>query len=109
MTLPKVDYTPETGSTVVDNNFRSKIPIKQIAISSTVALFEDNLLVVDPISDEEELACSTITIVFNELDQICFIHKSGGAPMPRELLPKVFSKVRGHSELIRKLILTTVK
>ena len=94
---------------MVDNNLRSKIPIKHIAISLTVALFEDNLLIVDPISDEEELACSAITIVFNEFNQICFVHKSGGAPMPRELLPKVFFKLRGHSELVRKLILTTVK
>ncbi|XP_014210525.1 exosome complex component RRP43 [Copidosoma floridanum] len=107
LTLPVVEYTPETGATKVDPNNRISIPLRQLAVSSTYAIFEDQLLVVDPTEDEESLSLSTLTIVCTEID-MCFMHKSGGVPISINLLNKCISKARSHGKKVRKLILAAV-
>ncbi|XP_011501470.1 PREDICTED: exosome complex component RRP43-like isoform X2 [Ceratosolen solmsi marchali] len=40
LTLPTVDYTPETGSIKIDKKNRIHIPLKQLAICTTFAIFD---------------------------------------------------------------------
>lgn len=63
------------------------------------------LLITDPTEDEEKLALSALTIVFNE-KSMCMVHKSGGIPMSQKLLIKCVSKAKSRGEQLRKLILT---
>ncbi|OXU29296.1 hypothetical protein TSAR_008742 [Trichomalopsis sarcophagae] len=105
LTLPVVEYTVETGATKVDDKNRISVPLRQLPASTTFAIFDNQLLITDPTEDEEKLALSTLTIVFNE-KSMCMLHKSGGIPMSQKLLSKCVSKAKSRGEQIRKLILT---
>lgn len=41
MTLPVIEFTPETGATKVDVKNRISIPLRQLAVSTTFAIFEE--------------------------------------------------------------------
>ncbi|XP_012285445.1 exosome complex component RRP43, partial [Orussus abietinus] len=103
LTLPEVSYNSETGSTIVHPVNRKAFPVQKSPVSTTFAIFDDQLLVADPTEEEETLSLGRIIIVTNEQD-LCCIYKPGGIPTSQDILLESLSKAKKRAELIRKLI-----
>lgn len=107
LTLPKIKYNSETNNTTVHPSKRIQFSVKALPVSTTFAIFDDQLLVADPTDEEESLSSGRISIVMNE-NKICYIHKPGGIPVSHELLKKTLAKSKRRAELVRSLINTAI-
>ncbi|XP_051169100.1 exosome complex component RRP43-like [Leptopilina boulardi] len=105
LTLPEVTYDTETKVIVTNAEKRIPLPLKPITVSLTFASFDERILIVDPTEDEENLSHSKITIAVNAND-MCFVQKTGGAPMADKLITKSIAMAKKRAEAIRKLIET---
>lgn len=62
------------------------------------------MLLVDPTHDEEDLASGSITIVVGKDQQLCGVHKPGGAPVGDAVLQKcVEAAILRHDEVTQLL------
>lgn len=65
------------------------LSIHHIPIPFTFAFFNNaNLIVADPLGAEEEVMEGRLTIAVNIYNDVCSIHKPGGAPVRVELIDK---------------------
>ncbi|XP_076468262.1 exosome complex component RRP43-like [Babylonia areolata] len=78
--LPAVSVEEETGKVEVDFQQENKVPLKCSPISTTLAVFDESVMLVDPTGQEEDLVTGVITVVTDGHD-ICSIHKPGGTPL----------------------------
>ncbi|KAK7097966.1 exosome complex component RRP43-like [Littorina saxatilis] len=78
--LPVVRVDEETGKTETDFKEEKKIQLTCTPISATSAIFEDNVLLVDPTRQEEELSTGLVTVV-TDGKNICSLEKPGGSPL----------------------------
>ncbi|XP_066582988.1 exosome complex component RRP43-like isoform X2 [Prorops nasuta] len=107
LTLPKVDYKIETGGSIVYPHNRLPFPFEACPVSISFALFENQLLVVDPTDEEESLALATLVVVTNK-DNICCIHKPGGLSISHNLLFNVLAISKQRAQQVRSMIETAV-
>ncbi|XP_063979852.1 exosome complex component RRP43-like [Diachasmimorpha longicaudata] len=103
LTLPEILHNSESQSTTVHPSNRAPVPLKGIFTSISFAVFDENLLLVDPTDEEETQALARFTIVMNR-DEFSYIHKSGGVPISPDLLSKSITRARSRSENISSLI-----
>ncbi|XP_003703797.1 exosome complex component RRP43 [Megachile rotundata] len=107
LTLPEVVYNIQTGSISVHSTKKISLSIKELPVSITFAIFNDQLLVADPTDEEENLCLGRLTIVLNK-EKICCIHKPGGIPISYDLFLKSLTKSKKRAELVRSLINTAI-
>lgn len=105
--LPEVKMNEETDSPETDMTHTTPLLITTQPVSSTYAIFDDNVLLVDPTAEEENLATGIVTIVTNN-DQICSVHKPGGSPLRPEQLIDCFTRSFDRSREICRLIDETI-
>lgn len=107
LTLPEIVFNPDAKTTLVHPTKRILFPMKGILGSATFAVFNDNLLIVDPSDEEETLAQARFSIVMSE-NELCCVHKPGGVTISPDLLQKTLLKARKRIDKIKILIETTI-
>ncbi|KAK0162617.1 hypothetical protein PV327_006382 [Microctonus hyperodae] len=105
--LPEVNYNSEAKTTVVHPNNKISIPLRCLLASTTFAVFNDDILLVDPTEHEETESLTQFTIVIGN-GEICTVHKPGGIPISQDLLLKSLTKAIAHSDKMQLLINTAV-
>lgn len=103
VTLPKVTYDAETRSTEVDIKIRNPLNMKCTPITSTFMTFEEKYLLVDPTSDEEELAEKIVNISISGED-ICYVNQPGGAPLETEQFNLILKHAKSREKYVKALI-----
>jgi len=99
--LPTVEYNEETADVQVKQDQLFQLPIQTCPVSSTFALFQDEILLADPTNEEEEISNGTITIVVNSEGKLCMVSKPGGAEMKEEKLKVcIRTALKRHAEVM---------
>merc|ERR1711963_655747 len=78
--LPAVNINEESGATETDFKDERKLELACAPISTTLAIFDDSILLVDPTRQEEELSTGLVTVV-TDGKNICSFEKPGGSPL----------------------------
>lgn len=80
--LPKVVYDEEHDSikTEAGDKEVTKLSIRKLA-SSTFTQFESKYTIADPNLKEEAITSGEITIVTDDQNNVCYIHRPGGPPL----------------------------
>lgn len=107
--LPTIKYVEETADVQVQEDVVFSLPLKDCPVSTTFALFQDDILLVDPTNEEEEISNGTMTIVVGNEGQLCMLHKPGGLVIKENQLKECIRRalVR-HAEVV-SLISTAVE
>ncbi|EFN85487.1 exosome complex component RRP43 [Harpegnathos saltator] len=104
LTLPEVNYNLETGVTVVHPKKRKPFVMKMLPVSISFAIFEKQMLIVDPTDEEESLSLGRLSVVMDSEEEICYVHKPGGIPISQHLFSKAVEIAKTRADLVRSLI-----
>ncbi|XP_011630913.1 exosome complex component RRP43-like [Pogonomyrmex barbatus] len=104
LVLPKVNYNKETEVTVVHPKNKKSFIVRTFPVSVSFAVFEKQLLIADPTDDEEDLSSGRFSIVMDDEEKICFVHKPGGIPISENLLSKGLEMAKIRAKLVRSVI-----
>lgn len=104
LTLPEVNYNKETGVIVVNPENRKAFTVRTLPVSASFAIFEKQLLLADPSDDEEDLSLAKFSIVMDDEEEICYIHKPGGIAISQNLLCKGLELTKIRAKSIRSVI-----
>ncbi|XP_011701660.1 PREDICTED: exosome complex component RRP43-like isoform X1 [Wasmannia auropunctata] len=104
LTLPEVNYNSETGVIVVHPKNRETFTVRTLPVSISFAVFEKQLLIVDPTDDEEDLSAGRFSIVMDDEEEICYVHKPGGIAISQNLLSKALEMAKARAKSVRSVI-----
>ncbi|XP_025988819.1 exosome complex component RRP43 isoform X2 [Solenopsis invicta] len=104
LVLPEVNYNKETAVIVVNPKNKKTFTVRTLPVSTSFAIFEKQLLVADPTDDEEDLSSGKFSIVFDDEEEICYIHKPGGIPISQNLLSKGLELAKARAKAVRSVI-----
>ena len=108
--VPKVELVPsDDGNTddceiAVDIEKRSPLKLGPMPVACTVAMFEESLLL-DPTDEEEALAQTVITVVLTSENEVCHVHKPGGAPVSHEIMQQCINFAKKNFKKVEHFIL----
>ncbi|XP_071453190.1 exosome complex component RRP43-like [Hetaerina americana] len=105
VTLPEVEYDVEKSSTLVKNK-RTPLLINSVPVATTHAVFDDDVLLLDPTGEEEDLASGTVTVVLCE-GKLCSIFKPGGSPLSEQQLEGCVERAKKRVSAVLELINAT--
>ncbi|XP_046395452.1 exosome complex component RRP43-like [Ischnura elegans] len=105
VTLPDVEYDAEKSSTVVKSR-RTALQVNSIPIATTHAVFDDNVLLLDPTGEEEDLASGTVTVVLCE-GKLCSLFKPGGSPLSEQQLEGCVERAKKRVPAVLELFNAT--
>jgi len=106
--LPEVNYNMETGVIVVHPENKKAFTVRTLPISTSFAIFEKQLLIADPTDDEEDLSSGRFSIVMDDEEEICYVHKPGGIPISENLFCKGLLLAKTRANSIRSAINTAI-
>ncbi|KAG7269973.1 hypothetical protein CRUP_021828 [Coryphaenoides rupestris] len=75
--LPEVTVNPETSLPEVNLQNRTPLQVHRHPVGSSFCVFDDSVLIVDPTAEEERLSTAQLTVVTDEEDRLCSLHKPG--------------------------------
>jgi len=102
--LPLIQINKESSEPEHIPESTFKLNLQSRPVSTTIALFDQNILFVDPSHDEEDIACGTITIVVGDNKQLYSVYKPGGCAVDDKILKKcIEAAVMRHSEVSQLL------
>ncbi|ESO99081.1 hypothetical protein LOTGIDRAFT_201434, partial [Lottia gigantea] len=101
--LPTVKVNEETEAIETDDINIINLPVQSTPIATTFAVFDDNILFVDPTVEEESLATGVLTVVTKD-DKICMLHKPGGSPLKDSQIQMCIDRAKSRSTQAIKLI-----
>uniref|UniRef100_A0A8C2U9M6 Ribosomal RNA-processing protein 43 n=1 Tax=Coturnix japonica TaxID=93934 RepID=A0A8C2U9M6_COTJA len=107
--LPSVTVNEETGLSEVNLKQKNPLVIRKHPVATSFAIFDDTLLIVDPTAEEEDLATGTVTVVTDEDDRLCSVHKPGGSPLTGAKLQDCISRAITRHREVKKLIDKVIK
>lgn len=107
--LPRVSFNDETGLVEVNREKKDSLQFLQQPVATSFAIFDDEVLVVDPTSEEEELSRGSITVVTHEDGRLCLLEKPGGIGISDGKLQDCVVRARARSKEVCSLIETTVQ
>lgn len=102
--LPEVTINKETSAPEVNLEKRSGLKINKHPVAASFAVFDDSILIVDPTAEEESLSTATITVVVDEEDRLCALHKPGGTSLSGEKLQDCITRASERHREVQKLI-----
>lgn len=79
----------------------TQLPLQHSAFSTSFALFQDRLLV-DPTSEEEQLADACFSITYNTNGLLCGVQKPGGAILSATMLHECMQIAKTRTQTITK-------
>jgi len=98
--LPLLKLNEESKEVEHVPHSKFKLNLLTKPVSTTIALFDENVLLVDPSHDEEDLSSGTITIVLGSDKELYSVHKPGGFPVNDQLLQDCMKyAILRHAEL----------
>lgn len=107
--LPEVTINKETSQPEVNLKTRTPLQVHRHPIGSSFCVFDNAVLIVDPTAEEERLSTAQLTVVTDEDQRLCSVHKPGGTALSGERLQECISRAqRRHGEM-RKLIDTVAQ
>ncbi|XP_074650747.1 exosome complex component RRP43-like [Tubulanus polymorphus] len=106
--LPTAGIDEETGAITTNLQKTLSIPIHSQPVSTTIATFDERVLLIDPTDEEETLSTGTLTVVTLADGQLCSIHKPGGTPLKPNQLQHCISRAVTRGVEVRRLIEETV-
>jgi len=102
--LPLIQINEENKEAEHIPNSTFKLKLLSTPVSTTISLFDQNILFVDPSHDEEDLANGTITIVVGSNKELYSVYKPGGCAVNDEIIKKCMEAAfLRHSEVSRLL------
>uniref|UniRef100_A0A8D3B9L0 Exosome complex component RRP43 n=1 Tax=Scophthalmus maximus TaxID=52904 RepID=A0A8D3B9L0_SCOMX len=102
--LPEVTFNTETSAPEVNSEKRQGLCIRKHPVATSFCIFDDSILIVDPTAEEESLATAQLTVVTDEEDRLCSVHKPGGTSMSGQKLQECISRATARQREIQKLI-----
>ncbi|XP_040037949.1 exosome complex component RRP43 [Gasterosteus aculeatus] len=102
--LPEVTINTETSLPEVNFEKRHGLNICKHPVGTSFCIFDDSILIVDPTSDEESLSTAHLTVVTDDEDRLCIVHKPGGTPLSGEKLQECINRATTRQREIQKLI-----
>ncbi|KAG8221855.1 hypothetical protein J437_LFUL003231 [Ladona fulva] len=107
VSLPEVEYDHEKSTTTVKTE-RVPLKILSMPVSTTHAIFDDEVLLADPTCEEEDLASGTITVVVSE-GKLCSVWKPGGSPLTESQMDGCVDRAKNRVSSVLDLINTALK
>lgn len=101
--LPKVEYDVDTKVIKVDDEQRTPLNLKCLPITSTFVVFEKQHLIVDPTSDEESIADTTITVSTSD-GKFNYIYQPGGHSLETSQFDAAVKQAVSREKYIKSLI-----
>lgn len=102
--LPEVTINKETDLAEVDIEKKRRLKINRHPVGSSFAVFDDSIIIVDPTAEEESLSTALMTVVTDEEDRLCAVHKPGGTSLSGEKLQHCINRAITRNKEIRKLL-----
>ncbi|XP_071760059.1 exosome complex component RRP43 [Centroberyx gerrardi] len=102
--LPEVTIDTETCGPQVNSEKRNGLRIHKHPVGASFCVFDNSILIVDPTAEEESLSTAHLTVVTDEEDRLCCVHKPGGTSLSGEKLQECISRAAARQREIRKLI-----
>ncbi|XP_029506182.2 exosome complex component RRP43 [Oncorhynchus nerka] len=102
--LPEVTVNKETEVPEVTLENRRGLNIHKHPVGASFIVFDDSIMIVDPTAEEESLSTATITVVTDEEERLCALHKPGGTSLSGEKLQDCISRATTRHREVRKLI-----
>ncbi|XP_076026720.1 exosome complex component RRP43 [Genypterus blacodes] len=103
-TLPEVTVGTETSEPQVNIEKRKGLRIHKHPVAASFCVFDDSILVVDPTAEEESLCSAQLTVVTDEEERLCSVHKPGGTSLSGEKLQECIRRATGRQREIQKLV-----
>ncbi|MBN3325434.1 EXOS8 protein, partial [Atractosteus spatula] len=102
--LPEVNINTETELAEVNMKQKKHLNITKHPVGSSFAVFDDTIIIVDPTAEEEELSTGMITVVTDENEKLCAVHKPGGTALSGDKLQDCISRAITRNREVSKLI-----
>ncbi|KAJ8343240.1 hypothetical protein SKAU_G00305690 [Synaphobranchus kaupii] len=107
--LPEVSINKETDLAEVNPDRKRHLNVARHPISSSFAVFDDSIVIVDPTAEEEALSTAMMTVVTDEDDTLCMLHKPGGTSLSSEKLQDCINRAVTRNREVGKLINTVIQ
>ncbi|TNN63508.1 Exosome complex component RRP43 [Liparis tanakae] len=102
--LPEVTIGSETSLPEVDLEKRRGLRIHKHPVAASFGVFDDSILIVDPTAEEESLSTARLTVVTDDEERLCIVHKPGGTPLSGEKLQECINRATARQREIQKLV-----
>ncbi|XP_030648547.1 exosome complex component RRP43 [Chanos chanos] len=102
--LPEVTINKETDLAEVDFQKKNRLKINRHPTASSFSVFDDSVIIVDPTAEEEGLSTALMTVVTDEEDRLCMLHKPGGSSLSGEKLQDCINRAVMRNREVSKLI-----
>ncbi|KAM8835654.1 exosome complex component RRP43 [Synchiropus picturatus] len=102
--IPEVSVNRETSSPEVDSKKKRGLKIQRCPVATSFAVFDNSIVIVDPTLEEECLSTAQLTVVTDEDDQLCSLHKPGGTSVSGQKLQECINTATTRHEEIQKLM-----
>lgn len=106
--LPKVSYDAEIEKISVDTSIKESIEVKSSPVSTTLMVFDDNVIITDPTAEEESLSSCILTIAVCN-GEVCYILKPGGTPFNSEQMDLCIKRALAREKSVLKLLNNVLK
>ncbi|XP_070552298.1 exosome complex component RRP43-like [Ptychodera flava] len=104
VSLPSLKIDEETGAPTVTTSTKTSLQVKSEPVSTSFAVFDDEIVIADPTNEEECLATGVVTIVTDGHGRLCAVHKPGGSPLSDMQLKDCIKRALSRGEEVRKLL-----
>ncbi|XP_023661056.2 exosome complex component RRP43 isoform X2 [Paramormyrops kingsleyae] len=102
--LPEVTINKETDLAEVNTDKLHHLNVSKHPVSSSFSIFDNTIVIVDPTVEEETLSTAMMTVVTDEDDRLCMLHKPGGSALSGEKLQDCISRAVTRHREVSKLI-----
>uniref|UniRef100_A0A8C6SNS8 Ribosomal RNA-processing protein 43 n=1 Tax=Neogobius melanostomus TaxID=47308 RepID=A0A8C6SNS8_9GOBI len=107
--LPDVTINTETCLPEVNLEKRHELQIHRHPVGSSFGVFDKSIVIVDPTAEEESLLTAQLTVVTDEEERLCSVHKPGGSSLSGEKLQECINRAAVRQREIQKLIDKVIK
>ncbi|CAL1572948.1 unnamed protein product [Knipowitschia caucasica] len=102
--LPEVTVSADTSLPEVNFEKKRGLKIHRHPVASSFGVFDKSIVIVDPTAEEESLLTSQLTVVTDEEERLCSMHKPGGSSLSGEKLQEVIGRAVVRQREVQILI-----
>lgn len=102
--LPEVSLDTDTNQPKVNLKKTHPLNVYCIPVATTFALFDDDIILMDPTCEEECLASGVLTVASLENGDLCGVYKPGGLGLNDVCFQQCFIHVFNRGQQVRSLI-----
>jgi len=102
--LPQIVVNPETKDVEHVPYSEFSLTLRSQPVSTTIALFDEDVLLVDPSHEEEDISSGSITVVTGSDQQLYAVHKPGGCPVDDKILHQCMKHALQRHQQVSQLV-----